>query len=101
LPEYLTNCDDQNANRLFDLIYPRQFTKVQIPVEQDGQPGYVIFEATHENTQALLYWHLDDEYLGATQRSHQMGIRTIKGHHTITLMDENGDTVIQNFEVIN
>ncbi len=101
LPEYISECDMKNASRLFDLIYPRRFAKVHIPVEQDGKFGNAVFEATHENADALLFWHLDDEYLGSTQRNHQMGIRTTKGIHTITIIDESGDEISQQFEVVN
>ena len=73
---------------------------MHIPVEQDGAPGSAIFEATHENRDAKLYWHLDEWYLGVTERHHQMGLRARTGKHVITLVDDVGNELRQVFEVV-
>jgi penicillin-binding protein 1C len=101
LPPFAPNCLDTDGGSLFQLIYPRQFTKVFIPLEQDGQRGKVIFAAAHENKQAKLYWHLDDNYLGTTEGKHQMGIQTTKGLHTLTLVDDHGNELQQKILVVN
>ena len=94
-------CADGSADLSFDLIYPRQFTKVHIPIEQDGQPGQAIFEAAHQNHEATIHWHIDDVYLGSTSSEHQMGIQAEKGPHILTLIDQSGREIKQAFEVIN
>lgn len=100
LPPFKDRCASSDKQKLLALIYPAQYTKVHIPVEQDGAPGSAIFEATHENSGAKLYWHLDEEYLGVTERHHQMGIRTHAGKHVITLVDDAGNELKQAFEVV-
>ncbi len=101
LPPFASGCNTMAKGRLFGLIYPRQFTRVYIPAEQDGQRGKVVFEAAHENKQAILYWHLDDKFLGMTEGTHQMGIQAAKGLHTLTLVDNQGHELEQRFAVIN
>lgn len=101
LPPFDPNCLDSRARELFELIYPRQLTKVFIPLEQDGLRGKAIFEAAHDDRLAKLYWHLDNNYLGTTIGTHQMGIQTSKGPHTLTLVDEHGNELQQKFVVIN
>lgn len=101
LPPYLAVCTNEEDNHLFDLIYPTQYTKVFIPVEQDGKRGEAIFEAVHENKNSLLYWHLNDDFLGMTNGNHQMGISATKGIHEITLVDELGFELKRKFEIIN
>ncbi len=101
LPPYSQGCLETDASSSFELIYPRQFTKVHIPNEQDGKKGKVVFEAAHENKDGLIYWHLDDHFLGTTKGNHQMGINTTAGVHTVTLIDETGNELKQGFEVIN
>jgi len=101
LPPYMKSCMNTEAKRSIDLIYPSQYTKVHIPTEQNGKKGKVIFEAAHENTKSIIYWHLDEEFLGSTRGSHQMGINASKGIHSITLIDESGNEVKQRFEVTN
>jgi penicillin-binding protein 1C len=101
IPPFAAECKGTNKSNQFELIYPRQFTKVFIPIEQDGQPGFAIFEAAHQNNLSNLYWHLDDTYLGSTKSTHQMNIQTSKGSHILTLVDNNGNELQQKFEVIN
>ncbi len=101
LPPYLPDCTTKENNHIFDLIYPSQYTKVYIPLEQDGKRGEAIFEAVHENKNSVLYWHLNDEFLGMTSGNHQMGISQAKGIHEITLVDELGFELKRKFEIIN
>lgn len=101
LPPFQDHCVSSDKQKLLALIYPAQYTKVHIPVEQDGIPGNAIFEATHEDDDAKLYWHLDEEYLGVTEHHHQMAIRARPGQHVITLVDDGGNELRQAFEVVN
>ena len=101
LPPYLAQCVTSGSKIIFDLIYPSKFTKVFIPLEQDGGKGKVIFEAAHEDDNSTLYWHLDNEFLGITNNKHQMGVTASTGFHTITLVDEIGNEIVRKFEVIN
>lgn len=99
-PPFMAGCLQEESKSQFELIYPNQFTKVKIPLEQNGEKGFSIFEAAHQNNSAIVYWHLDDQYLGYTRGTHQKGIQTDLGPHIITLVDEFGNEISQNFEVI-
>lgn len=100
-PPFLRGCTPDNSSGVMELIYPRQFTKVFVPVEQDGNPGLAVFEVAHREINTTIYWHLDSEYLGSTNHFHQMGIRPQKGQHVLTLVDEKGNELQTKFEVIN
>ena len=100
-PPYQGDCMHFDEQRVMEMIYPQQFTKVYIPNEQDGKPGKVIFEAAHIYNDLKIYWHLDEEYLGSTKNNHQMGIKPAKGKHILTLIDEEGNKLTRSFEVIN
>ncbi|MEQ8689011.1 MAG: penicillin-binding protein 1C [Imperialibacter sp.] len=99
-PPFLPACGEQNANGFMELIYPREFTKVYVPVEQDGKPGLAIFEAAHRNPASTIYWHLDEAYVGSTNFIHQMGFHPEPGPHMLTLVDEEGNELKQGFEVL-
>ncbi|MEQ8574800.1 MAG: penicillin-binding protein 1C [Fulvivirga sp.] len=99
-PPFMPGCLQVDSKTHFELIYPNQFTKVKIPLEQSGEKGFSIFEAAHQNMNAVVYWHLDDQYLGYTEGTHQKGIQADVGLHTITLVDEFGNEISQRFEVI-
>lgn len=99
-PSFKSDCDGALQTGEMELIYPRQFTRVYVPVEQSGQPGLAVFEAAHRNQSATIYWHLDDTYAGSTSHIHQMGLHPDPGPHVLTLVDEEGHELRQAFEVI-
>ena len=82
------------------LLYPQDGTRVYIPVELDGARSEVIFEAVHRRRNAVLHWHLDDDYLGSTRDFHQWSLRIPAGEHRLTLVDEQGQRLQRAFTVV-
>ncbi|NJN25968.1 MAG: penicillin-binding protein 1C [Cyclobacteriaceae bacterium] len=99
-PDYLPGCVPQ-GNETMEMIYPRTFTKVFVPIEIDGHPGKVIFEAAHRNARARLFWYLDDQFVGETSQPHQMGLFPEIGLHVINVTDEQGRSLAVAFEAVN
>jgi penicillin-binding protein 1C len=99
LPPFKTGCEP-GSQRNMDLIYPHEETKIFIPVELDGRKGRVIFEAVHNDPEATLYWHIDDRFVTATQHIHQIEILPEKGKHRLILIDESGEELVKNFELV-
>ncbi|CAL1521630.1 penicillin-binding protein 1C [Chitinophaga sp. MM2321] len=83
-----------------ELIYPRPNARISVPVEIDGKPGQTIFTATHRNSTAKIFWHLDDHFIGTTTEFHQMALHPPSGKHTITLVDENGERIELQFTIV-
>lgn len=100
IPPFADDCNGNEQPNSIELIYPRQFSKVYIPLEQDGIQGFAIFQAAHQNKNTTLYWHLDDSYLGLTKDLHQMKIESTEGVHKLTLVDDLGNEIEQRFEII-
>lgn len=100
LPPLLPGCEESDMLTPMELIYPKSSATVYIPVELDGTRGKVIFEAVHRQPDAIIYWHLDDRYIGHTRNIHQMGLSPAKGFHTLTLVDQEGTVLIRHFEVV-
>lgn len=102
LPPYKSDClASLNQDRApMELIYPRPNSKIYVPIEIDGKPGQSIFTATHRNSSATIYWHLDNNFVGTTVEFHQLALRPVPGKHTITLVDENGEQIQQSFEIL-
>lgn len=82
------------------LMYPKKNSRIYIPVDIDGTSSKTVFEATHRNNSAVIYWHMDDVYIGSTQEVHQLVLAPALGKHVLTLVDENGASVTQSFEVL-
>lgn len=102
LPPYKAEClATLNQDKApMEIIYPRPDARIYIPVEIDGSAGEAIFTATHRNTSAKIYWHLDNTYIGTTSEFHQMALHPDAGKHTITLVDEEGEEVQVTFEIL-
>ena len=81
------------------MIYPRQFAVIKVPVDLDGSPGATVFQVAHRDPETTIYWNLDAAYIGSTQTFHQMELRPAPGPHRIVLVDEYGNRLEQSFEV--
>lgn len=99
IPPLRGDCETTGLNGM-EIIYPKQFSKIYVPVEIDGSMGKTIFQVAHRKGNTLIYWHLDGLFLGTTQSNHQMGLAPDEGVHTLTLVDEEGESIIQQFEIV-
>ncbi|MDR1932259.1 MAG: penicillin-binding protein 1C [Spirochaetales bacterium] len=82
------------------LFTPEENSEVYVPIEIDGSAGYLVLTAAHRNSAAMIHWHLDEAYLGATEVFHEMEIRPAPGPHTVFLVDSAGNTLSRRFTVI-
>jgi penicillin-binding protein 1C len=84
----------------FALFNPEQGAQIYIPKEMSGREGRVVFTAAHREADAVIHWHLDSIYLGETSVFHEMPAHPNAGHHLLTLVDNHGNTLVRNFEVL-
>lgn len=99
LPPLGKGCEASGLH-VMEIIYPKQLSKIYVPVELDGNMGKTVFQVAHRNYNATLYWHLDGKYIGTTQNVHQMGLAPEEGPHQLTLVDEEGESITAPFEII-
>jgi len=100
LPDYKPECLARASDRSFALLYPRPGSRIYVPVEIDGEVGRTVFEATHRNSHARLYWHLDNDFIGETSELHQLALNPTPGRHQLQVVDENGMSVSVTFEAV-
>ncbi len=100
LPPYRNDCGGTTSNSM-EFVYPRAETQLFIPTELDGRPGKVVFEIAHRKKGTIVYWHLDDQYMGMTTDIHQFAMNPEPGKHTVTVVDEFGETESMKFEIVN
>lgn len=101
LPPLKPGCADEQTGRPLEIIYPAQpGIKIYVPLEVNGSRGKTVFTATHRDADAKLFWSLDDEYAGSTQRYHQLAFSPAAGRHILTITDEKGNSVSRSFEII-
>ncbi len=91
LPPIKPGCFSEGQYTVMQFIYPQQNAIITIPKQLDGNPGKVAFELAHNNPNAIVYWHLDDQFVGTTENFHQVALTPSVGKHTITVVDNEGN----------
>lgn len=99
LPPFMSGCISE-LQPAFDIVYPQEGAKIFIPKEISGEKGRTVFTVTTGSNQTKLFWHIDDAFIGTTENFHQMAVNPSAGNHVLTVVDENGEAVSKNFEIV-
>ena len=104
MPPWRTDCKElgeaQSSEGNMEFIYPRTASKIYVPIDLQGNASSVVFEVAHRKDHTKIHWHLDREYIGTTDKFHQMGLNPSTGMHTVTLVDEDGERLQKRIEVV-
>ena len=102
LPPFREDCKDSKLgkNGSMQVIYPKHNSQMFIPKEIDGKKGKAIFEAAHRIAGTKIYWHIDNQFIMETTDFHRISVDQTVGKHILTLIDENGEELKINFEII-
>jgi penicillin-binding protein 1C len=100
LPPFLKGCADDTRVPSMEFIYPPHDARIFIPRSLGGEMMSILPEIAHRRKNAIIYWHLDDSYIGMTRHIHQTEIRAGEGSHIITAVDDEGLTIVRRFYCI-
>lgn len=100
-PPLLEGCITAFNQKQMQLIYPHAAAIIQIPKEQSGARGKVIFHAAHNERKSQVYWYMDETFLGSTTSDHQLEINAKEGEHELRLVDTNGNEISSRFTIAN
>ena len=90
-PNWIPGCQPMENGNAIRMIYPRESSNVFIPRELDGMQEKVVLKAAHVRSDAVIYWHLNDQYLGQTEGFHHMEIQFPSGNYILSLVDDQGE----------
>jgi penicillin-binding protein 1C len=100
LPPFKDGCSNAESGKNMELIYPQPDAKIYVPLEINGERGKTIFTATNRKASAKIYWSLDDEFITTTTNFHQIALSPSPGIHVLTIVDENGESISREFEIV-
>lgn len=100
LPPFGPGCTDEGNHYVMEMIYPKDNASIYVPVEFNGNRGKVVLNATHRNADAKVYWHIDGDYVATTHSYHQLAVSPPPGRHTLTLVDDKGERLVQTFTIL-
>jgi penicillin-binding protein 1C len=100
LPDLMPSCVEEINSKAMEMIYPKLKSSIYVPIDLDGSLGKAIFQLSHRNPESLVYWHLDDEFIGSTTDIHEMELSPSEGEHTLVIVDELGERLVRKFKVL-
>lgn len=95
-PPFHKDCYENDVR--IAISYPQQNTKLKLPINIEGEQEPLILEGNSLSDE-VLYWHLNEVFLGTTQGKHHIAAYPKKGKNVVTLLNEKGNTVVVQFEV--
>lgn len=98
LPPLAPGCGEDVLSPM-QFIYPTYNARMALPLQMDGTLGSIKAELAHNNPSSTIYWHLDEEYIGQTQDFHQITIQPSQGRHTLTAVDNQGNSISTSFNI--
>lgn len=100
LPAFDPNCNVLSESGGLAILYPQPSQKIYLPIGFDQMRQAAVFEASHTNKNTVLFWHLDDQFIGQTTEIHQMVMQPEIGKHLLTIYDADGTKKSMNFQVV-
>lgn len=97
-PEYVVPSTRTDALQM-EFIYPDPGTTITLPRQLDGSPGSAVFHLAHRRSDAVVYWHMDDQFIGETRYIHQKRLSPPPGRHVVTVVDDRGETAFVRFTI--
>ena len=82
------------------LIYPKEVTRIFVPVDINGKLSSTVFKVAHRKPGITIHWHLDDEFIGSTEQFHNFELQPGPGIHHLTLVDTDGFRLYRQFEIV-
>lgn len=99
LPPFMHGCKNTEERSPMSIVYPTSEIIIVASKQIDGNMGVSVFQATHRDADAELFWHIDDEYVGTTKGQHRLAVTLSAGKHMLSIVDQNGNTKVTRFEV--
>ena len=98
LPPFKPGCGEDRFQPM-QFIYPPMGARLHLPKQMDGNQGQLTVELVHSHPNTTVYWHLDETYLMQTQDFHKFSLRPAPGKHSLTAVDDEGNTISTTFFV--
>ena len=97
-PEY-SEARKTRLEKTVEFIYPASGTTLTLPRQMSGEVEGAVFRVAHHRSDATLWWHMDQTYVGETHFIHELRLAPEPGKHTLTVVDDEGNAAAVVFYV--
>lgn len=80
-------------------LYPTEKSAIFLPKDFDGKQNELILKVAHSNKEPILFWSLNQQFLGTTTENHELAITPKEGDFTITIVDNFGNEIQQQISI--
>ncbi len=92
LPKFRNDCKTIIENNTMDFVYPtKKISKLSLTKGINGEVNSIVLKLTHSNSNAKVFWYLNDKYIGFTEQYHEQVISPKKGTYNIVVIDNLGN----------
>ena len=96
LPKFRSDCLGENAITMA-FIYPKENNTIFLPKDFDGKTNDLVLKIAHSKPETVLYWYVDETFVGSTKDLHELAIIPKQGKHLITVVDAFGNEIKRQF----
>ena len=98
LPKFREDCLGEVKN-VMKFLYPTEKSTIFLPKDFDGKQNELILKVAHSNKEAILFWSLNQQFLGTTTENHELAITPKEGDFKITVVDIFGNEIQQQISI--
>ena len=98
LPKFREDCLGEVKN-VMKFLYPTEKSTIFLPKDFDGKQNELILKVAHSNKEAILFWSLNQQFLGTTAENHELAITPKEGDFKITVVDNFGNEIQQQISI--
>jgi len=99
LPDFRKDCIRENAQKM-EFIIPKKDEVFYLARDFNEIKNHIILKLVHSNASAKVYWYLNRKFVGISENIHEMEVFPKIGKHIITAIDEVGNEISREIEIL-
>ena len=92
LPPFRGDCAPQDQLKKIEFIYPKHGDRIYLTKNFYSALQPFIAKASTSSANKVLFWYLNEQYMGTTKQFHEIAIQGKEGVNYLTITDEEGHT---------
>lgn len=99
IPPHKPYCVAHTETLPLQIVYPQEKSRLWVPRDFDGILQKVALQVAHREAGRMLYWYMDDRFIGSSKDRHVKASTLTKGWHTLEVVDAEGNRDQKQFYV--